>query len=290
VRIGGRERRLLLTEPTSIRSSADSRSQPRAADRFLGDLAALAMRLEHPPVGAAAALSDPTPRWFLQLDVDEPLRDAIAPHLPGLTASRRSRRCPARRDPLRNCLSYDSIPCQSPTVRVLARLASADDPRADPGGWGIGRRAPDARRGRPPDPTGARPRRCLDEAAQRVATLPETEIEPDCASDTGFTLLTMAVRLAVQRQQHGDRGDYGPWRERQVELQPAATGSIARISGHNIGRSPSTRGTIVDFDFNNEVFNSSVEHAESRLVRRLFKLGRFDPWRQAGRRRARGRR
>ena len=50
----------------------------------LGDLAALALRLEHPPVGAAAAaLSDPTPRWFLQLDIDEPPGIAIAPHLPG---------------------------------------------------------------------------------------------------------------------------------------------------------------------------------------------------------------
>ena len=73
--------------------------------------------------------------------------------------------------------------------------------------------------------------------------------------------------------------------------------------GHNIGAiAVDARGTIVDFDFNhNEVFNSSVEHAESRLVRRLFGLAQvFDPWRQAGvgmapecrargRRRARGR-
>ena len=42
------------------------------------------MRLEHPPAGAAAAaLTDPTPHWFLQLDLDEPPGVAIAPHLPG---------------------------------------------------------------------------------------------------------------------------------------------------------------------------------------------------------------
>jgi hypothetical protein len=85
VRIGGRERRLLLTEADVdpiIGGLTLAAARARLTDA-LGDLAALAMRLEHPPVGAAAAaLSDPTPRWFLQLDVDEPPGIAIAPHLP----------------------------------------------------------------------------------------------------------------------------------------------------------------------------------------------------------------
>jgi tRNA(Arg) A34 adenosine deaminase TadA len=52
--------------------------------------------------------------------------------------------------------------------------------------------------------------------------------------------------------------------------------------GHNIcclavGRS----GRIIDFDFNhNELFNSSAEHAEARLVRRLFSLTALPDYRR----------
>jgi tRNA(Arg) A34 adenosine deaminase TadA len=47
--------------------------------------------------------------------------------------------------------------------------------------------------------------------------------------------------------------------------------------GHNIAAlAVDGDGAVIDFDFNhNEVFNSSVEHAESRLVRRLFALDRL---------------
>src|SRR5262249_21750789 len=40
-------------------------------------------------------------------------------------------------------------------------------------------------------------------------------------------------------------------------------------------------GEIIDFDFNhNDLFRSSAEHAESRMVRRLFSLTDiFDTWR-----------
>ena len=66
---------------------------------------------------------------------------------------------------------------------------------------------------------------------------------------------------------HGLDGEY-PW----------AKGTSARKSsylGHNIAAiAVSSSGTIVDFDFNhNELFNSSIEHAEARLLRRLFALG-----------------
>ena len=46
--------------------------------------------------------------------------------------------------------------------------------------------------------------------------------------------------------------------------------------GHNIAAiAVSPTGRIVDFDFNhNELFNSSAEHAEARLLRRLFALGK----------------
>jgi tRNA(Arg) A34 adenosine deaminase TadA len=55
--------------------------------------------------------------------------------------------------------------------------------------------------------------------------------------------------------------------------------------GHNIAAlAVDADGRVIDFDFNhNEVFNSSVEHAESRLLRRLFSLTQIqDTWKTAG--------
>ena len=51
--------------------------------------------------------------------------------------------------------------------------------------------------------------------------------------------------------------------------------------GHNIAALiTDADGHIIDFDFNhNEIFNSSVEHAESRLLRRVFSLCQIqDSW------------
>jgi tRNA(Arg) A34 adenosine deaminase TadA len=54
-----------------------------------------------------------------------------------------------------------------------------------------------------------------------------------------------------------------------------------RYLGHNIACiAVDGNGAIIDFDFNhNDLFRSTVEHAESRLVRRLFTLtDGFDSW------------
>ncbi len=51
--------------------------------------------------------------------------------------------------------------------------------------------------------------------------------------------------------------------------------------GHNIAAlAVDERGHVLDFDFNhNEVLSSSAEHAEARLIRRLYSLsGIRDPW------------
>lgn len=51
--------------------------------------------------------------------------------------------------------------------------------------------------------------------------------------------------------------------------------------GHNIAALAVDReGAIIDFDFNhNEIFNSSVQHAEARLLNRLFSLNQIsDTW------------
>ena len=55
-----------------------------------------------------------------------------------------------------------------------------------------------------------------------------------------------------------------------------------RYLGHNIACvAVDGNGEIIDFDFNhNDFFRSSAEHAESRMVRRLFSLTDiFDSWR-----------
>src|SRR5262245_4911807 len=57
-----------------------------------------------------------------------------------------------------------------------------------------------------------------------------------------------------------------------------------RYLGHNIACiAVDGNGAIIDFDFNhNDFFRSTVEHAESRLVRRLFALtDGFDSWNAA---------
>jgi tRNA(Arg) A34 adenosine deaminase TadA len=54
-----------------------------------------------------------------------------------------------------------------------------------------------------------------------------------------------------------------------------------RYLGHNIAAfAVDSNGRIVDFDFNhNKLFNSSVQHAEARLIRRLFGLAAVqDSW------------
>jgi tRNA(Arg) A34 adenosine deaminase TadA len=54
-----------------------------------------------------------------------------------------------------------------------------------------------------------------------------------------------------------------------------------RYLGHNIAcLAVDGKGEVIDFDFNhNNIFRSSAEHAESRIVRRLFSLGNLiDNW------------
>lgn len=76
----------------------------------------------------------------------------------------------------------------------------------------------------------------------------------------------------------GRDGEY-PWREKQ--RLPDRQYQGGDYLGHNIAcLAVDEQGEIIDFDFNhNEVFSSSVEHAESRLVRRIFSLAQLnDGW------------
>jgi tRNA(Arg) A34 adenosine deaminase TadA len=120
------------------------------------------------------------------------------------------------------------------------------------------------------------------------ATLPPERIEPGLQERHRlFSLLTLAlVASQFNGNKYGERGDYGAWRSGQLE--PGVTGPARMYRGgdylgHNIAAlAVDARGNVVDYDFNhNELVNSSVEHAESRLVRRVFSLAQiFDPWRQ----------
>jgi tRNA(Arg) A34 adenosine deaminase TadA len=67
------------------------------------------------------------------------------------------------------------------------------------------------------------------------------------------------------------KGPGGTYRYRDVQLGEK---NYETYMGHNIAAiAVDGKGEIVDFDFNhNEVLRSSIEHAEARLMRRLFNL------------------
>jgi tRNA(Arg) A34 adenosine deaminase TadA len=131
-------------------------------------------------------------------------------------------------------------------------------------------------------------------ALATVATPPFTEVELE--RHQIFTLLVMAL---VHRYWNGNKygavGDY-PLRPNQrldrtdtrpVKLYLGAErrgvpGALPSHDfdylGHNIAAIAVDRnGNVIDFEFNhNEVLDSSVEHAESRLIRRVFSLTQLD--------------
>src|ERR1700694_629648 len=79
--------------------------------------------------------------------------------------------------------------------------------------------------------------------------------------------LVMALVAAYLNGYSRGRGGKYPWRRKQA-------GEHDTYLGHNIACiAVSGRGRVIAFDFNhNELFNSSVEHAEARLIRRVFSL------------------
>jgi tRNA(Arg) A34 adenosine deaminase TadA len=106
------------------------------------------------------------------------------------------------------------------------------------------------------------------------------------------------MKLIVRFWNGNKRGPIGsyPLREKQIEAQQAqglrykgdmiANPEGSRVNwdrylGHNIACiAVDGNGEIIDFDFNhNDFFRSSAEHAESRMVRRLFSLADIrDSW------------
>src|SRR5262249_22014479 len=74
---------------------------------------------------------------------------------------------------------------------------------------------------------------------------------------------------------YGQDGEY-PWRPKQKRTNGRYQGGD--YLGHNIACiAVDGEGEIIDFDFNhNDMLNSSVEHAESRLIRRIFSLAQLN--------------
>ncbi|HYY42101.1 MAG TPA: hypothetical protein VE775_05165, partial [Pyrinomonadaceae bacterium] len=87
-----------------------------------------------------------------------------------------------------------------------------------------------------------------------------------------YCLLLMSLIVNFYNgNKHGQEGTY-PGRAQQ--RRPNGLYQGGQYLGHNIAcLAVDGDGFIIDFDFNhNELFSSSVEHAESRLVRRIFSL------------------
>lgn len=86
-----------------------------------------------------------------------------------------------------------------------------------------------------------------------------------------YLLMLMAlIDLYWNSFKHGRAGDY-PWNGKQDPSFPY------EYKGHNIAAiAVDGNGRVLDFDFNhNKLFNSSAEHAEARLVRRMFALSQI---------------
>lgn len=120
--------------------------------------------------------------------------------------------------------------------------------------------------------------------------LSETASVPSSISDPGqverhriYSLLTMALISAYWNgNKYGAEGEY-PWRAEQRRSEGLYRGDAAgdRYLGHNIACvAVDENGEVVDFEFNhNELYNSSAEHAEARLVRRIFSLNQsYNHW------------
>ena len=110
----------------------------------------------------------------------------------------------------------------------------------------------------------------------------------------------LLMKLIVRFWNGNKRGPFGSYPLRVKQLEPSQTlpptnryrgdtvdnpggsrQSWDRYVGHNIAcLAVDGNGEIIDFDFNhNEFFRSSAEHAESRMVRRLFSLTNiYDSW------------
>jgi tRNA(Arg) A34 adenosine deaminase TadA len=134
-----------------------------------------------------------------------------------------------------------------------------------------------------------------DKPISSIATLGRIELEPQATER--HRIYALALMSLLRQNWNGNKrgaiGNYPSrpkqvWRELDKEKflyrpQPVTDGDGGDprkldYLGHNIAcLAVDGDGDIIDFDFNhNEVFSSSVEHAESRLIRRIFSLTQLE--------------
>lgn len=119
-----------------------------------------------------------------------------------------------------------------------------------------------------------------DTAALPGLTFQPEESERHCI----YLLLLMAiVKDGWNGNKNGSRDGEYPSRAKQRRPDGSYLGDRLgdRYLGHNISAiAVDAGGRVVDFDFNhNRIFNSSVQHAEARLIRRMFGLAAVqDSW------------
>jgi tRNA(Arg) A34 adenosine deaminase TadA len=127
-----------------------------------------------------------------------------------------------------------------------------------------------------------------DTNLSQLLSEPPKVVPPEIAERHSiYCLMLMALtRHYWNGNKRGERdGDYS-WRQSQRRADGTYLGDkvSGRYLGHNIAAiAVDEAGFVIDFDFNhNALFNSSVEHAEARLITRLFKLNSvYDAWRVA---------
>lgn len=121
----------------------------------------------------------------------------------------------------------------------------------------------------------------LDRTVRELITL--VDAKPlSAGQQERHRLYSLALMTLVHHYWNGNKkgrdGEY-PWNE------PADAADGKHLNrdylGHNIAAiAVDGDGRVIDFDFNhNKIFNSSVEHAEARLVRRVYGLAQVqDTW------------
>jgi len=120
----------------------------------------------------------------------------------------------------------------------------------------------------------------LDKPVKELVTLAPKPL--DALRQERHRLYSLALMFLVYHYWNGNKngrnGEY-PWNE-PVGAQDGKYLDRDYL-GHNIAAiAVDGDGRVIDFDFNhNKIFNSSVEHAEARLVRRVYNLTQIhDSW------------
>jgi tRNA(Arg) A34 adenosine deaminase TadA len=125
----------------------------------------------------------------------------------------------------------------------------------------------------PPHPESGRLNDLWEARVKDLVLLPVPELS-DEQKERHLIYCYLLMALVAHYWNGNKRGRLGtyPWREGQKGPDGQYAGGD--YLGHNIACiAVDAEGEVIDFDFNhNEVLNSSVEHAESRLVRRVFSL------------------